>query len=119
VGKSDNVRLGLKTAFVIGSIILATILPLGWPFLSRWECVGKLSLTPMQVLYTILAVEITLAVYIWGVGNWSRFEPAKNTDDSTVGPGQHTLSDAPPPGLQAGPTPKAPVGGLPGQQGGS
>jgi hypothetical protein len=114
VNRAQNARRALKMVFVVGAIVLAIALPLGWPLLSKFDGIGKLSLSPMQVLYTTLTLEITLAVYIWGVGNWSRFEPAKNTDDDYPIARANSAGDgAPPLGRQAGATPGP--GALPAQ----
>ena len=36
---------------------------------------GKISWSRLQVFYAVFCSEIVAAVYAWGVGNWSRFEP--------------------------------------------
>jgi hypothetical protein len=77
-------RRSLKVTLGIAAILFAATLPLVWPLLGKCKWIARIDATPMQVLYTILALDIIVAVYIWGVGNWSRYEPAKNTDDSAL-----------------------------------
>lgn len=36
---------------------------------------GKISLSRMQLAYGLLSVLLAAALYVWGVGYWSRFEP--------------------------------------------
>jgi hypothetical protein len=67
-------RLRLKIVFAAVAILLLVALPPVTPHLSIWK-VGKIPLSPFQMLYLVLSSEIVLAVYLWGVGNWSRFEP--------------------------------------------
>ena len=77
-------RRSLKVMFGIAAIFLAVTLPLVWPLLRKFKWIAGIDASPMQVLYTVLTLDISVAVYIWGVGNWSRYEPAKNTDDSAL-----------------------------------
>lgn len=74
-------RRNLKITFSIAAIFLVVTLPLLWPLLSKCKWIARIDATPLQVLYTILSLDIILAIYMWGVGNWSRYEPGKNTDD--------------------------------------
>ena len=74
MNKFETNRLRLKIGFAVGAVLLPILLPLLAPLLGIHEG-GKISLNGLQVLYAVLSAEIALAVYIWGVGNWSRFEP--------------------------------------------
>lgn len=47
---------------------------------------GKISLSRMQLAYGLLSVLIAVALYVWGVGNWSRFEPPPDTPDKSPDP---------------------------------
>lgn len=108
----ETKRLRLKIAFVAVAIILLVLLPLLTPYISVWK-VGKIPLSPMQMLYAVLSCECVLAVYLWGVGNWSRFEPPQNASGSAarqaVEPpqgqpttGVATQENAPPPAQEGG-----------------
>ena len=59
------------------SCIIALALLIGLPFLA--PNINKIhegwNLSRTQLLYVVLSSEIAVAVYVWGVGNWSRFEP--------------------------------------------
>jgi hypothetical protein len=77
-------RRNLKIAFSIAAIFLVVTLPLLWPLLTKYKWIARIDATPLQVLYTILALDVIWAIYMWGVGNWSRYEPAKNADDSAL-----------------------------------
>lgn len=107
----EELRWRLKVGFGVQAVVLAVALPLVWPWLGKCEWIAKISVSPMQVLYTTAALEITLAVYIWGVGNWSRFEPPRDASDSPASPAVGT-----PAGQGGAP---APAAGTPAaQQGG-
>jgi hypothetical protein len=57
--------------------LLVIVLVFLLPFLSGstlW-IVGKITFTWMQLFYGALSLALALAVYVWGVGNWSRSEP--------------------------------------------
>ena len=45
---------------------------------------GKITFSWMQLFYGALSLEVALAVYTWGVGNWSRFEPPQPSADSAT-----------------------------------
>src|SRR5579859_294360 len=40
---------------------------------------ARIPLGRLQLAYGLLSVVIAVALYAWGVGNWSRFEPPKPT----------------------------------------
>lgn len=113
MNKFETTRFRLKIGFAVAAVLLPVVLPCLAPYLGIHEG-GKISLSRMQVLYAVLSVEIALAVYIWGVGNWSRFEPPPSASGSSAaaasgaaqppGPGA-----APPAVINAAPT--APQGG--------
>lgn len=81
----ETKRLRLKIAFVAAAIILPLVLPPLTPYISIWK-VGKIPLSLMQMLYAVLSCECVLAVYVWGVGNWSRFEPPHSASNSSAPP---------------------------------
>ncbi len=90
-------KFGLKSAFFIVAIVLAVALPLLAPNITILK--GR-QVSPGQVLYAVLAGEIVLAVYLWGVGNWSRFEPPQEL----LGPSPRQPSG----GTQVSPPPATP-----------
>ena len=81
----ETKRLRLKIAFVAVAIILLVTLPPLTPYISIWK-LGKIPLSPMQMLYAVLSCECALTVYIWGVGNWSRFEPPHSAPSPSAPP---------------------------------
>jgi hypothetical protein len=100
VNKFKTTMFRLK--MTIGVAVLALIaLPPLTPHIYIWR-LGRIPLSPLQMIYVILSLEIVLAVYAWGVGNWSRFEPPQT---SSVSAAQETNSPAQPPG----PVPTPPV----------
>jgi len=120
VNKFETKRLLLKIEFAVAAVLLPIVLPLLAPSLGIHEG-GRISLGGTQVVYAVLSVELALAVYIWGVGNWSRFEPPQLPSGSSTtssGPAQTPKpGPAPPASLSIGPTgqrpgtPAAPQGG--------
>jgi hypothetical protein len=61
--------------FVAQAIVLLALLVLAY-----WRSpqnAGMTPLSPMQMIYVFLSIELVVAVYLWGVGNWSRFEPPR------------------------------------------
>jgi len=108
----------------IGFGVLALALLVGFPLLAPTIGIGggqKIVLSRTQVLYAVLSFEIVLAVYIWGVGSWSRFEPppapSGSTTPQTSDPAQGQPGTAGP--AQKGVPPTAqPPGTPPVQQGG-
>jgi hypothetical protein len=64
--------------------VLAIVLLFVLPGLSGWTIpwMGKITFSWMQLFYGVLSLELALAVYTWGVGNWSRFEPPPHEPDS-------------------------------------
>jgi hypothetical protein len=107
----ETARFRWKIAFVVVALVLLVVLPLLAPYVGIGEG-EKISLSRSQVLYAVLSSELALVIYIWGVGNWSRFEPPQ-----TSGPAQVAASAAPPPAqTNVVPTEKQP--GAPPQQGG-
>lgn len=92
----ETKRLKLKVLFGAVAALLLVLLPLLTPVVAK---IGKIPLSPIQMLYGVLSLEIALAIYIWGVGNWSRFEPPQNASRSPsqqVGP-QVQPTPSPPP----------------------
>ena len=63
-------------AFVAQAIVLLAVLLILAYFHSA-QVVGIASLSPMQLIHVFLSIELVVAVYLWGVGNWSRFEPPR------------------------------------------
>jgi hypothetical protein len=72
--KFETERLRLKIGFAVFAILLPVVLPILAPSVGIHED-GKIPLNALQVLYAVLSVELVMAVYMWGVGNWSRYEP--------------------------------------------
>jgi len=100
----ETSRLRLKIGFAVAAVLLPIVLPFLAPLLGIREG-GKISMNGIQVLYAVLSSEITLAVYMWGVGNWSRFEPPQITSGSST---PQTGSPTPPAqGPGAPPAPQA------------
>src|SRR5260370_15679395 len=119
--KFETKRLWLKIGFVVAAVLLPIVLPLLAPSLGIHEG-GRISLSGTQVVYAVLSAELALAVYIWGVGNWSRFEPPQLPPRSSTTPASgpaHTPKPGPasPTSINIGPswhlpgTPPAPPGG--------
>jgi hypothetical protein len=70
----------LNSGFVkIVVSLLAIVLLFVLPFLTgtTLPIIGTITFTWMQLFYGSLSLALALAVYVWGVGNWSRFEPPK------------------------------------------
>jgi hypothetical protein len=74
MNKFETDRLRLKIVFVVCAILLPIVLPILAPSVGIREG-GRISLNGLQVLYAVLSMEIAATVYMWGVGNWSRYEP--------------------------------------------
>jgi hypothetical protein len=74
VNKFETARNKLKIGFAATALVLLLGVPPLTPYIWIWR-LGRIPLSPMQMFYAVLSIEIVLAVYIWGVGNWSRFEP--------------------------------------------
>lgn len=70
----------LKIIIVFAAILLPFALAGIAPCLQIQEG-GKISLNQLQVFYAVFSSEIVAAVYAWGVGNWSRFEPPPPSSD--------------------------------------
>jgi hypothetical protein len=66
--------------------LLAIVLLVVLPFFSGCTIpgMGKITFSWMQLFYGVLSLELALAVYTWGVGNWSRFEPPQRSADSST-----------------------------------
>jgi hypothetical protein len=82
--------------------------------------VGKITFSWMQIFYGLLSLELALAVYVWGVGNWSRFEPPEPSSASSI-PATSDPSKAPAPGQPIQPNTEQaaqPAGAPPAAQGG-
>lgn len=47
---------------------------------------GQIPLTWMQLAYGLLSVLLAAALYVWGVGDWSRFEPPEDTPSKSSDP---------------------------------
>ena len=93
MNKFESRRLQLKIVFGFVAVLLPILSPFLAPLVGIQEG-GKISVNGIQVVYAVLAVELALAVYVWGVGNWSRFEPPRSSSDKAptpsgaAGPGQ-------------------------------
>ena len=75
-------RKSRKVLFGVVCVVLAIALPWLWPLIKKPEWIASFSLSPLQVLYAIISLEVTVAVYVWGVGSWSRYEPPKQPSPS-------------------------------------
>lgn len=58
----------------------------------------KNPLSPVQLAYGLFSAIIAVALYVWGVGNWSRFEPPKDSPDSTNKSSEPKTTPTPTPG---------------------
>ena len=77
---------------VLGAgLLLLLVLPPLTPYIYLWK-MGRIPLSPMQMLYALLSTELVVATYIWGVGFWSRFEPRSTVAGAE---GQQTGGAAP------------------------
>lgn len=106
MNKFETTRFRLKIGFVVAAVLLPFVLPFMAPFFGIYEG-GRIPLSGIQVAYAVLSSEIALAVYIWGVGNWSRFEPPRFSPASST---PQTGGAPQPPGPGPG-APPAPQGG--------
>ena len=92
--------LWLRTALVLAAILLPIVLVWVAPCLGIREG-GKISLSSMQLLYGLVSAEIAAAVYMWGVGTWSRFEPPRPSFDTpTPQPSGQAPAQVPPQPVQ-------------------
>ena len=84
--KSRLIRFSYSSWAKVIVSLLAFVLLFVLPGLSGWTIPGmvKITFSWMQLFYGVLSVELTLAVYTWGVGNWSRFEPPPYDADSAT-----------------------------------
>ena len=89
----------LQLGVLVAALLLLLALPPLTPHISIWK-LGKIPLSPMQMLYAVLSTELVLATYIWGVGFWSRFEPR-----GTVAGAEGQQAGGPAPAPQAGTLP--------------
>ncbi|OLE45908.1 MAG: hypothetical protein AUG46_11290 [Acidobacteria bacterium 13_1_20CM_3_58_11] len=105
MNKFETTRFRLKIGFAVAAVLLPFVLPFMAPFLGIYAG-GKIPLSGIQVVYAVLSSEIALAVYLWGVGNWSRFEPPFSPAPSTPQTGGAPQPPGPAPGA-----PPAPQGG--------
>jgi hypothetical protein len=112
VNKFKTTMFRLKMAMGVAVFALIVLPPLT-PYIRIWR-LGRIPLSPLQMIYVILSLEIVLAVYAWGVGDWSRFEPPQTPSVSAA---QEASSPTPPvpqnvaPTAQPPGTPPAPQGG--------
>ena len=79
-------RKSRKVFFGVVCVVLAIALPWLWPLIKKPEWIASFSLSPLQVLYAIISLEVSVAVYVWGVGSWSRYEPPKQPSPSVAPP---------------------------------
>jgi hypothetical protein len=66
----------VQTAFWVGLVVIPAVIVGFAPCLHIGKD-GWLQLTRMQLGYALVSIELALVVYMYGVGNWSRFEPPK------------------------------------------
>jgi len=120
VGKFQLSRSRLKIGFGVLALVLLVGLPLLAPTIGIGG--GQIVSSRTQVLYAVLSFEIVLAVYIWGVGNWSRFEPpptpSGSTTPQTSNPAQGQQRGTAGPAQKGVPPAAQPPGTPPRQQGG-
>jgi hypothetical protein len=100
VNKFETARFRLKIGFAGVALVLLLGLPPLTPYIWIWK-IGRIPLSPMQMFYAVLSSELVLAVYIWGVGSWSRFEPPQTSSGSLTqqrsSPAQALQPPGPPP----------------------
>ncbi len=85
MNKFETQRFLLKLGFAVAALLLPIVMPFVAPRIGIREG-GRISLSGMQVVYAVLSAELALAVYLWGVGNWSRFEPPQLTPGASTTP---------------------------------
>lgn len=95
-------------------VLLAALLILA--YFHSTQKVGIVPLSAMQIVYVFLSIELVVAVYLWGVGNWSRFEPPRIPAGSATPVAAGAAQPQPP----AGTPPATGQGNVPppGQRGG-
>jgi hypothetical protein len=123
VNEDETKKLRIKRGlgFALAAILVVIVILWVAPSVGIREG-GKISLSRMQLLYGLVSTVIAVAIYIWGVGKWSRFEPPKNSAVSlspkasnpaqtpATRSGQPVQPNAGAPAQTAG-TPAAPKGG--------
>ncbi len=62
-----------KILFWLVSVLFAVGLPLLQHSFKLWP--GE---SAIQLLYAVVSAIVVVAIYLWGVGNWSRFEPSRD-----------------------------------------
>jgi hypothetical protein len=80
VNEDDTKKLRIKRGlgFALAAILVAIVILWAAPSVGIREG-GTISLSRMQLLYGLVSTVIAVAIYAWGVGKWSRFEPPKNS----------------------------------------
>ena len=102
MNKFETDRRRLKIVFVVCVILLPVVVPILAPWVGIRED-GRIPLNGWQVVYAVLSIEIAATVYVWGVGNWSRYEPPQrvtpppvqaSNSPQTLGPGSGASSSS-------------------------
>jgi len=93
---------------IIGALLVVAVLVLAAPCLGIDEG-GKIPFSRMQLTYGLLSVLIAVALYVWGVGDWSRFEPPRDSEGSGDKSSDAKATPQNPPGN----TPQTPAIGTP------
>jgi hypothetical protein len=109
VDENETKKLRLKRGFgfAITVVLVASLILWLAPSVEMREG-GKISLSRMQLLYGLVSMVIAVAIYIWGVGNWSRFEPPTNSSVSSATPASDSTQAPPISGQAAQPNAAAP-----------
>jgi hypothetical protein len=94
MGKIDWNSRPMQIAVSLLAIVLLFVLP----FFTGCTIpmVGKITFSWLQLFYGVLSLDLAVAVYVWGVGNWSRFEPPPILDSSLT-PQSNEPAQGPPP----------------------
>jgi hypothetical protein len=103
----------LNAVLLVVAALFLFLLPPLTPYIDLpW--LGKIPLTGLQMFYAMLSLEIVLAVYIFGVGVLSRFQPQEISSGYPPQPGSgsaQTPQPGPTPPVQKSNPPVTPLGG--------
>lgn len=85
MGKFQEKPAWKQVTIVAAFLLLPVLLSLLGPSFGV-EVGGKLSMSRLQSLYAVVSTELAFAVYMWGVGKWSRFHPPSFSSGQTPVP---------------------------------
>jgi hypothetical protein len=103
----------LKAVILLVAALFLFVLPPLTPYIDIPR-LGKIPLSGQQMFYAVLSLEIVLAVYVFGVGVLSRFEPQPVSAGYPPQPGSGPAPTPQPgvaPPVQTGTPPVTPQGG--------